>query len=140
MARSAANPAPYRLQALDLMQLFGPPPTPELLVELSQEPSELVRAKAAELMGLHATEPDNARLVELLDDNDRNVRRKACESLARADHEPPLDKVLKLLASDDRFESWAARRLLERMPVDMWSEKVLTATDHRVLIQGAWPC
>jgi putative heme-binding domain-containing protein len=136
VAKSAANPAQYRVQALDLMQLFGPPPAPELLVELSQEPSEQVRAKAAELMGLHITDATNARLVQLLDDNDRNVRRKACESLIRAEFAPPVDKVLKLIASDDRFESWAARRLLERLPVEEWSEQVLTASDQRVLIQG----
>lgn len=44
VARTTANPANYRLQALDLMQLYGPAPTPELLVELSREPNELVRA------------------------------------------------------------------------------------------------
>jgi putative heme-binding domain-containing protein len=137
VARSATNPPAYRLQALDLMQLFGPAPAPELLLELSQEPSEQVRAKAAELMGLHATEATNARLVALLDDNDRNVRRKACESLVRTEHHPPVEKLLKLLASDDRFESWAARRLLERLPVDAWQQRVLTATDHRVLVQGS---
>ncbi|MCI0358547.1 MAG: HEAT repeat domain-containing protein [Planctomycetaceae bacterium] len=136
VARSAANPAQYRLQALDLMQLFGPPPSPELLVELSHEPSELVRAKAAELMGLHASDETRQRLVALLDDNDRSVRRKACESLSRCDHAPPLDRLLKLLASDDRFEAFAARRVLERMPVDQWSETVLSSTDQRVLIQG----
>lgn len=137
VARSAANPAQYRLQALDLMQLFGPPPTPELLLELSQEPNELVRVKAAELMGLHATEQTRERLVALLDDNDRAVRRKACESLSRCDHAPPLDKLLKLIASDDRFEAWAARRVLERLPVDEWSDEVLNSTDPRVLIQGS---
>lgn len=137
VARSAANPAQYRLQALDLMQLFGPPPSPELLLELSQEPNELVRAKAAELMGLHATDETRERLVSLLEDNDRAVRRKACESLSRCDHAPPVDRLLKLLASDDRFEAWAARRVLERMPVNEWSEIVLSSTDQRVLIQGA---
>ena len=136
VARSAANPAQYRIQALDLMQLFGPPPSPELLIELSQEPSELVRAKAAELMGLHATDATRDRLVALLDDNDRAVRRKACEALSRCDHAPPLDKLMKLIASDDRFEAWAARRVLERMPVESWSEDVLNSTDHRVLVQG----
>ena len=45
VAKSHANPPAYRLQALDLMQLYGPPPSPELLVELSREPNELVRAK-----------------------------------------------------------------------------------------------
>ena len=73
------------------MQLYGPAPTPELLVELSHEPNELVRASAAELMGLHPSPATQQRLVALLDDRDRTVRRKACEALARADQAPPVE-------------------------------------------------
>ena len=76
------------------------------------------------------------RLIEMLDDSDRTVRRKACEALARADQAPPLDKVLTLLASDDRFEAWAARRILERMTVDEWRDRVLQPKNHRLLVQG----
>src|SRR4029453_4652872 len=36
VARTPANPPQYRLQALDLLQLYGPTPSPELLVELSR--------------------------------------------------------------------------------------------------------
>jgi putative heme-binding domain-containing protein len=72
----------------------------------------------------------------MLDDGDRTVRRKACEALARADQAPPLDKVLTLLASDDRFEAWAARRILERMNVEDWRERVLQSKNHRLLVQG----
>ena len=136
VVRSAANTPEYRLQALDLMQLYGPVPTEELLVQLSKEPNELVRAKAAELMGMHSSLITQTRLIELLEDSDRMVRRKACEALSRADQAPPLDKLLKLLSSDDRFEAWSARRLLERMPLEQWREEVLTTKDHRFLIQG----
>src|SRR6185369_13248649 len=106
VTRTAANPPHYRLQALDLMPLYGPTPSTELLLELSKEPSELVRCRAAELMGLHANKQTHQRLIEMLDDSERSVRRKACESLGRADQAPPIDKVLTLLASDDRFEAW----------------------------------
>lgn len=136
VARTAANPPLYRLQALDLMQLYGPTPTTELLLTLSKEPTELVRCRAAELMGLHANKQTHQRLIEMLDDSDRTVRRKACEALARADQAPPLDKVLTLLASDDRFEAWAARRILERMPVEDWRARVLQSKSHRLLVQG----
>jgi putative heme-binding domain-containing protein len=136
VARTAANPPHYRLQALDLLQLYGPPPDTELLVDLSNEPSEIVRSRAAELMGMHANRQTHQRLIELLDDSDRTVRRKACEALARADQAPPLDKVLTLLTSDDRFEAWAARRILERMNVDDWRDRMLAAKNHRVLIEG----
>src|SRR5690606_7913157 len=79
VARSTANPPHYRTRALDLMQLFGPPPESQLLVLLSRDKSEIVRAKAAELMGLHADPETNAALLELLSDGDRHVRRRACE-------------------------------------------------------------
>ncbi|QDU25222.1 Cytochrome c [Anatilimnocola aggregata] len=136
VAQSAANPVNYRLQALDLMQLYGPEPTPELLLQLSQEKNEIVRAKAAQLMGLHPSEDGHVRLIEMLDDSDRFVRRSACEALSRADQAPPVDKLLKMLASDDRFEAWSARRLLERMPVVAWKKRVLDGEGHRLLIQG----
>lgn len=136
VAKTAANPAHYRLQSLDLMQLYGPAPTTELLLELSKESSEIMRCRAAELMGLHAGKQTHQRLIEMLDDSERSVRRKACEALGRADQAPPLDKVLSLLASDDRFESWAARRILERMPEEDWRERVLQAKNHRLLVQG----
>ena len=87
-------------------------------------------------MGLHASEITHGRLIDLLDDTDRFVRRAACEALARADQAPPMEKLLKMLASDDRHEAWAARRVLERMPVEEWRGKVLAATDHRILVQG----
>jgi len=136
VARTSANPPNYRLQALDLMQLYGPAPTTEMLITLSKEASELVRGRAAELMGLHANKQTHQRLIEMLDDSDRTVRRKACEALARADQAPPLDKILTLLASDDRFEAWAARRILERMPVEDWRSRVLQSKSHRLLVQG----
>lgn len=136
VARTAANPPHYRLQALDLLQLYGPAPSSDLLLELSKEPNEAVRAKAAELMGMHSSRVTHARLVEMLDDGDRAVRRKVCEALARADQAPPLEKVLVLLGSDDRFEAWAARRILERMDPEQWRGQVLQAKDHRLLVQG----
>lgn len=135
--RTASNPPNYRLQALDLLQLYGPAPTPELLVELSREPNEVIRGRAAELMGMHASKSTHERLVELLDDSDRAVRRKACEALARADQAPPLDKLQVMLGSDDRFEAWAARRVLERMNSPEWRDKLFASKNHRHQIQGA---
>lgn len=136
VARTSANPPQYRLQALDLLQLYGPTPTPELLIELSREPSEAVRGRAADLMGMHSSKATQQRLIELLDDTDRAVRRRACEALARADQAPPLERVLALVASDDRYEAWAARRILERMDIDDWKARVLQPKNHRLLVQG----
>ncbi len=137
VARSAANPPHYRTRALDLMQLFGPPPSPELLCTLAGDQSEVVRGKAAELMGIHHSDETHAQLIQLLDDRDQHVRRRACEALARAGQDAPVGKVLELIASDDRHEAWAARRLLETLPVDEWRDTVLASDKHRVFIQGA---
>ena len=137
VTRSNQNPWYYRTRALDIMQLYGPPPSPDLLIELSEEESELVRAKAVDLMGLHADETTKERLIELLDDPDRMVRRKVCEALLRATQTPPLESLLPILASDDRYESWAARRLLERMPTETWRDAILETDDHRSFVQGA---
>ena len=136
VAKSPANPPQYRLAALELMQLFGPAPTPDLLVALSQQPSEQLRCKAAELMGTYPAEATNHRLVELLADGDRRVRRRACESLARVGEAPALARLLPMLSSDDRFEAFAARRLVERMHPDDWKEQLLSSDNHRLILQG----
>ncbi len=51
VAYSPDNPARYRTRALDLMQLLGPIPTVELLVDLSRSPNEVLRAKTAQMLG-----------------------------------------------------------------------------------------
>ncbi|HAY82605.1 MAG TPA: heme-binding protein, partial [Planctomycetaceae bacterium] len=61
VALSADNPPEYRTRAMDLLQLFGPAPTPKLLVDLSLEPNEQVRAKAAALMGMNPDERTHLR-------------------------------------------------------------------------------
>ncbi|MEO8494494.1 MAG: HEAT repeat domain-containing protein [Planctomycetota bacterium] len=137
VARSKSNPWYYRTRALDLMHLFGPPPSNELLKDLSADGNEVVRAKAAELMGLHGDEETVAQLLTLLSDGDRAVRRKACEALARIGQPVLFEDIQAILASDDRAEAWAARRLLEQIPTEQWRDTILTTDNNRVFIQGA---
>jgi len=136
VALSNKNPAFYRTRALDLLQLFGPPPSPELLEKLAAESNELVRAKAAEMMGMHDGECRTS-LITMLNDSDARVRRKACESLLRAEQTVPIEKLLPRLTSSDRFEAWAARRLLETIPTSEWKNIVLKSSNHRIFIQGS---
>ncbi|WP_197443141.1 HEAT repeat domain-containing protein [Lignipirellula cremea] len=137
VARSDANPSRYRTRALNLMQLFGPFPSTDLLVTLSQEKNEEVRAKAAELMGMHPTKESQTRLQKMLDDVDRTVRRKACEALLRANQTASLTQLTACLVSDDRFESYVARRLLERLPEEQYRERILKTSDQRLFIEGS---
>jgi putative heme-binding domain-containing protein len=136
VAYSDDNPPHYRLRALDLMQLFGPAPSPELLQELSRAESETVRTKAAYLLGLQSSSTARERLIELLADEDRNVQRVACESLARESKPVPIDAIIPLLGSRDRSLSFAARRLIETQPVEKWESEVLQSDNPRTSILG----
>lgn len=138
VAFSDENPAKYRVRALELMQLFGPTPQPELLITLSDSPSEAVRLRAAKLLGLHGdSEESMKRLKELVRDSDRNVQLAALESLLRAGELPELADLTPLLSSDDRYVAASARRLLERLPSDQWREELLKNEDQRVQLQAS---
>ncbi len=137
VAVNRGAPSADRVRALDLMQLFSPPPANALLVQLSKDADVPVRAKATYLLGIHTTGPSNARLVELLDDADPRVRRVACESLVRARHPAPTEKLFKIMAEPRPFVAWAARRALEQVPREQWQSAVLTSSNPRVFILGS---
>jgi putative heme-binding domain-containing protein len=137
VAFSEENPARYRTQALDLMQLLGPVPTPEVLVELSKTPNDQVRAKAARLMGLCASDPAAfARLQDLIADESPEVRLATCESLVRCGQPCEPSQIRPLLLSDLREERFLGRRLLMNIPSNHW-RKLLTDSNSKVVIQSS---
>ncbi|HXT60615.1 MAG TPA: c-type cytochrome [Pirellulales bacterium] len=137
IADNPSFPTTDRVQALDLMQLVGPFPTPRALVKYSRDSRAELRAKAAYLMGIHADPACGTRLAELLNDSDAAVRRLACESLARGDYRPPAARLIGLLGDADRFVSWSAGRALQRLPLETWSDSVVAAESPRVFLRGA---
>ncbi|MGV3486563.1 MAG: DUF7133 domain-containing protein [Planctomycetaceae bacterium] len=138
VAYSNDNPPHYRTRAMDLMQLFGPVPSEDLLLELAAAPSEAVRVKAAYLMGLHPGERSAQQLEAMLVDPDPRVRRAACEAIMRSRQWPESTAALvQLLGDADRTISFVARRVLERMPVESWKQDVLASEDIRVQLVGA---
>src|SRR5262249_25769644 len=126
-----------RVRALELMQLFGPFPTNEMLLRLSADREPALRIKTAYLMGIHVDEEAGRRLVKLLDDKEPAVRRQACESLVRSGFCPAPERLLNLLADKDWFVVWAARRALEKLPPEEWQSTALGAAEVRVFIGGA---
>ncbi len=139
VAYSDDNPAKYRLRAMDLIQLFGPSLTSDMLLELSKSKNELVRARAIGLMIAHKNpEAVSKRLIEMIEDSDPRVQRAACEALLRIDETPEVEALLPLLKSDDRYLVWSARRLLERIPADTWKDELLDNEDQRLVIQGGF--
>lgn len=137
VAYSNENPAKYRLQALDLMQLLGPTPTPEILIELSHTTNEAVRAKCTRLMGLHAETKIAERLVKLLEDSSPTVRKIACESMLRIGVVCDPASLLKPLQSEDREERFLARRVLAMIPEEDWKDDFLASPSNRLVIQSA---
>ncbi len=141
VAFSDDNPAKFRLRALEVMQLFGPTPTPALLKALAKSPNEAVRARAAQLMGMHKDSSQVAAdLMLLLDDSDPGVQLAAAQALQRCTDLPNVKDLVPalgpILASSDRRLSWAGRRLLERLPPSHWQKSLLAHSDQRVQLQA----
>ena len=130
-------PADDRTRALDLLAVFGPPPTPQLLVKLASDPTVEVRVRAARLMGMRNNPEFAQPLVELLGDFDPWVRRIACESIAHRDDQAPIPTLVGLLSDKDRFVAFAARRALEQRPAAEWQDQILTAPASRTFFYGA---
>jgi putative heme-binding domain-containing protein len=136
VAASQANSWSYRARALDLLQLFGPAPATAHLTALTGAEAAQVRVKAAELMGLRDERQTRDALIGLLGDSDLAVCRRACEALVRRGQTPPPNALIEVLKSDDRHAVWSARKLLECIPPDQWSERLLAGDDHRVVLQA----
>jgi putative heme-binding domain-containing protein len=136
-ARNRVTDTKTRIRALNLMQLYGPFPKAELLVELAADRDRQVRAKAAKMMGIHVSEESTTQLVALLDDPDPVVRRRACESLAQGGYELPAAKLIELLASEDRYLAWAAAKTLQQAPTEHWQDAILNSKNQRVVIVGS---
>lgn len=137
VAFSDNNTSKFRIRALDLMQLFGPTPTPELLAALSESPNESVRAKTAQLMALHGDSPKMLSMLEgMLEDSDTAVQQSACESLLRADARVDYRNLVPLFESGDTRITWAARRLLERVETSKWRDELLAHESQRVRLHA----
>lgn len=137
VAYSEDNPPAYRVRAMNLMQMYGPVPSDELLVELSETENETVRRRATMQLGLSPSRRAAARLEELLSDGDVFVVREACEAILRSGQIPrSSDPVLALLSSKDRTIAYLARQVLQRMPVESWRDEVLASDDTRTALTG----
>ncbi len=138
VAYSSENPARYRMQALDLMQLLGPIPSTEMLVELSNSTSDQLQMKCARLLALHIGDDDAvAQLRKLLRDDNSDVRIAACESILRQGIECEPQDLKKMLTSNAREERFAARRALALIASDRWRDEFLGDTSNRLVVNAA---
>lgn len=137
VAKENRNSAKFRIRSLQLMALYGPVPSIELLTSLASDKDHEVRAEIARLGGLNGTKQVKPILAKLLTDDHSRVRRIAGEAWLRLESPPKLDSLTKLLSSEDRIESTVGRRLLERIPPKDWEEKLLQTPDNRLFINSA---
>jgi putative heme-binding domain-containing protein len=126
-----------RARAIDLLVYFGPRPSDQLLVKLASDVEPAIRAKAARLMYVSDDAGVRSTLTGLLQDGDPLVRRCACESLMRRGPLPSAEDILPLLGDDDRFTAFAARRVIEQLPVDSWRAAVMKETNPSAFCTGA---
>lgn len=112
------NSESIRLQAIDLMMLYGAPPDEPTVRTLLQDASPAIRARVARACG---TINQHMPLVrQLLNDGNSQVRRAACEAMLDASVQPTIDEFSRLLGDQDRAIALAAMRLLQRQPVADW--------------------
>ncbi len=137
VAQDPQRSAHARERALDLMTFFGPRPGDELLTKLATDAQPAIRAKAARLLYQSDAPAARTTLTHLLKDTDALVRRTACESLERRGPLPDAAAVLPLLADQDRYVAFAARRLIELIPVNDWAPQILRDTRPLSFSNGA---
>ncbi|MEO2045472.1 MAG: HEAT repeat domain-containing protein [Pirellulales bacterium] len=135
--QDAKKPIAQRLRALDLMVYYGPRPTTDLLLAMAGDSQPKMRAKVVRLMATSNSPQVHEQLIAMLDDQDSRVRRLSCESLVRHDPRKAIEPLVNLLADEDRFVAFAARRALEQLPTEQWSEQVLNHTNTQIFLVGA---
>ncbi|MDZ4851606.1 MAG: PQQ-dependent sugar dehydrogenase [Pirellulaceae bacterium] len=138
VAFSADNPARYRVRALDLMQLLGPVPTVDILVELSRSPSEPFRMKVASMLALHSKgDVATKRLNEMLSDRSPLVSQAAAEGLLRSDATCNNESLVPLLESSNRNLAFLGGRLLQRQPREVRQAMLMRTGKTRLVLQAA---
>ena len=137
VALSDKNPEVYRTHAIDLMMLLGPVPNSEMLIRLSQDSNENVRAKAVRAMTIESDDETEASLIEMLADESQYVQRIACETLAYLQVEVEYEKIKPLLISNDRFLANAARQLLSVQSIDEIKSFVLETEELPEFVRGS---
>ena len=132
------NDVSYRLRAIHLMFFHGPYPSDDLINQLKSDNNVLIRARVAAICGLKKDRQRNVLVLEdLMSDEDSLVRRKAAESYLRMEKKPPVEKIIAMLSSQDRSEVAVARRLLQRMPEESFSQLVLTTDQVNAFVNGS---
>ena len=127
-----------RMQALHLLQRYGPKPDAPLIRSAYSSTDADLRAAAVYVVGQHGSDRAKAIAAEALRDDDPLVRRRAAAALVRMG-DPAFAETADLhalLRGEDRFVRWAGRVALETVPRPSWEGLVLDASDPMASAAG----
>lgn len=131
LVRDEAAEAPDRMQALHLLQRYGPKPDAVLIGSAFASDDADLRAAAIYVVGQHGSDRAKAIAARGLSDDSPFVRRRAAEALLRMG-DPAFAEtgaLYSLLGDADRFVRWAGRVALEATPRSAWADRVLQEDD-----------
>lgn len=134
---SEKNPPTYRIKSMEMLQLFGPVPSSEMLTKLSKTANSIVRGKAAQMLALKRDALSQSTLKKLLADTNPMVRRRAAEAIYRSKTQVTYADIRPLLSSGRKAEEWTARKILETLPTNQWLDDILASQDQRLFINGS---
>lgn len=143
VVRDAQQPVERRVRALELLQVYGPEPSEELLESIHADRSWEIRGAAAYYLGMKNSDSARRRLVALTKDADTFVQRRALEGLLRTGIHPAMepvysaaDDILSLLASPERFVRYQARHVLYQTRRALWAEEALALEGYPAAAEG----
>ena len=138
LVRDETAEASDRVQALHLLQRYGPKPDAPLIRGAYESPDASLRAAAIYVVGQHGSDRAKAIAAEALRDEDPFVRRRAAEALLRMGDPgfAETQALYALLGDGDRFVRWAGRVALESTPRDSWKDLVVEEREPMAAATG----
>ncbi len=131
LVRDETAEATDRIQALHLLQRYGPQPDAALIRSAFKSGDVSLRAAAMYVVGQHGSDRARRIAADGLTDPDPFVRRRAADALLRMGGAgfAETDDLVGLLADADRFVRWAGRVALESTPRGAWEPSVIKQSD-----------
>ncbi len=138
LVRDTLAEARDRMQALHLLQRYGPKPAAPLIRSAFESEDVSLRAAAMYVVGQHGSDRAKALAADGLADADAFVRRRAAEALLRMQDPAFADTadLYALVGDADRFVRWSARVALEATPRDAWKDLVVEESDPLASAEG----
>ena len=120
-----------RMQALFLLQRYGPKPDASLIRSAYESEDAALRAAAVYVAGQLGIDPAKRIAADALRDDDPFVARRAAEALLKLEDPAfaEINDLYSLIGHEDRFVRWSGRVALEATPREDWQDLVVDESD-----------